>query len=566
MNDHSALTDRVARHLVEAADQIRLQPGSERYVARTARRRRIRRHRLIASASVMAIGCATVVSVRELTSGGGQTVRTRPVKKPAVADTPSGSIPPASTGDPQLVWRTVEPDSATAVGSIVMARSSNTFPGVIVSTAPGRGSNPTPQLWRSDDGVSFTPVNSVPAGLSWSQTTTIGHTVYAFATAPGATAKEPSAMLGSVSTNDGDSWDDLVLPADTNTLASEFGISSVHRYVQGVAKAGDGTIALVGTVATPDLEALGIDKGTTSGFTPEGVTVRTDPNCELTATTISWPSGESPPATAAGPDTSSGSCATSLRTWSELGMSATAAAAVTGYDQQLLYAADGRHFVESSPPSTANQMMTLPNPTLPLVAATGADGTNHLYRFSDNGTWDELPTPPARIDTIAQLGDNLVALDAGPGPGLLAHTYDGTTWSSADIGALAGQTVGFGVAPGFGSGGLAVVVYATAPSDSTFTTVPETTTTVTVMSRGTTTAAPLPAPSNPLVPYVLHTLDGITWSVEPLADLLGTVDGQPSVRRIASVGNKLVIIVALDGTATNTAPPKQIALIGTPRG
>jgi hypothetical protein len=68
---------------------------------------------------------------------------------------------------------------------------------------------------------------------------------------------------------------------------------------------------------------------------------------------------------------------------------------------------------------------------------------------------------------------------------------------------------------------------------------------------------------------IAYSLDGISWSIETIDELLGdtaTDDERPAVVRISSTGNQLVVAVTLDATSDHEPGGRQIALIGTPTG
>jgi hypothetical protein len=68
---------------------------------------------------------------------------------------------------------------------------------------------------------------------------------------------------------------------------------------------------------------------------------------------------------------------------------------------------------------------------------------------------------------------------------------------------------------------------------------------------------------------IAYSLDGISWSIESIDELLGdkaTDDERPAVLRVSSTGNQLVVAVTLDATSDHEPGGRQIALIGTPTG
>jgi hypothetical protein len=88
-------------------------------------------------------------------------------------------------GDPSMTWRRVDPDSAAAVGSPLSPSylaAPPGLPGVMVSTASGQSG--ARQLWRSDDGITWSPVEPLPDGASAAASWNGGDRIYVVGTLP----------------------------------------------------------------------------------------------------------------------------------------------------------------------------------------------------------------------------------------------------------------------------------------------------------------------------------------------------------------------------------------------
>jgi hypothetical protein len=349
MNDehspHDLTEQRLARDLRSAAGRVPLAPGSEVAVVANGRRRRHRRRQANAIMLVAATGIGTAFTIRQLARTGDSSVATdtlpttestgsvpqsavptptTPTDSTATPETVPASVPletapvgtpgrmppPAEIVESKMVWNVVEPDSTQAVafGNLSLSNSSE-LPGVILATAPGRSDEFVPQLWRSDDGVTWTPVDlDVPFG-SLQNARFSADGVYAVGTAPGITANQPNPLLFGVSHDEGVTWDQIELPVDTNAghdqpFIKEVG-SSATVYpipIEG------GAVVWLYSGAQLDYEAVsqramettgrhavnytreGVYLGGTSGCTPTTSPVATVPVFEPT-TTVSSPLG-----------------------------------------------------------------------------------------------------------------------------------------------------------------------------------------------------------------------------------------------------------------------------------
>lgn len=320
---HDLTEQRLARDLRAAASGVPIAPGSEVAVVATGRRRRHRRRQANAIMLVAATGFGTALTIRQLARTGESSVATDtlPIDLPTEStgsvpesavpaptapidtsvapettpgsvplETAVGDIPPAQIVASNMTWTVIEPDSTQAVGygNVMLAASG---PAVALATSPGRSNDYTPQLWRSDDGVSWSPIDvDVPFG-SLDRARFAGDKVYVVGTAPGIPMSQPNPLLFGVSGDDGGLWDQVELPVDTNAgrdLPYVKGLSSTAA----VYPLEDGAAVILYSGAMLDWDAIAEQLGVPAtdalaGYsTPEGVYVATDPGCPDTTVTV----------------------------------------------------------------------------------------------------------------------------------------------------------------------------------------------------------------------------------------------------------------------------------------
>jgi hypothetical protein len=589
MNERPALSDRLVRHFDEVAGSIRLPYGSEADVVRTARRRTVRRRQLTVAASIAAVGGTTVLGLQQLTrtGDGSAGLRSGNSLAPSAADppmdvrTPTGSasvVQTATIGDSTMTWRTVDPDSAAAVAMGVGGRGGTTFPGVIVSTAPGRSDTLNLQLWHSDDGVSFTPIDGRPPNRSLVTAGAVGEQIYTFGTAPGVAATDPNPLLASFSNDGGGTWQDATLPIDTNALRSLPGVVDTNVYVDGVAIEGDAVLVVARTTVQLDPAAFGVSAPDNQAWEmlDDGVLLYDETQCPPTEvpTTVEYASRAAAEAAEAGAtstvvrdEASVGDCGGTLRTWGELGIAPEVADAAVHGTPTLLYAPDGRTFSDITDTLGPGASPTLPSTSMAVVAMDGwADGDQEtrLLRMRD-GTWQELPTLPGPVEHLAELNGTLVAVHsfvrvadgAMQGPRTYVSTLGASGWSTVEVTGLGTFGTEIGLV-GSGPGGLTMAVLAR-DEMATAETVP---TTISAEPVGTAVGGEATTPRW----YLVHTDDGSTFSAQPLDTLVGTDGGTASVSRISSAGNQVVVALTLPGTGNQTEPAHSLVLIGTPNG
>ena len=365
MNDEHTPLDlaeqRLARDLRSAANHMPLAPGSEVAVVATGRRRRHRRRQANAIMLVAATGIGTAFTIRQLARNGDSSIATDTV--PSTDDTgsvPRSAVPapttpadstaapatteplfpvdtapiddgsdepaPAQIVESNMVWNVIEPDSTQAVayGDLSAMTTASGLPGVMLSTAPGRSEDYVPQLWRTEDGVTWTPVEiDVPFG-SLHNTRFTADGVYVVGTAPGIAADRPNPLLLGVSHDDGANWDQIELPVDTNAghdlpFITEVGASAVVYPIDG------GAVVWLYTGAQLDYDAIAAqsdielwpDFGVAASV--EGVYVPVDPTCQPSDGVVSTVPVFGAAATVPYPPVIA-DCETRLVGWDEIGV------------------------------------------------------------------------------------------------------------------------------------------------------------------------------------------------------------------------------------------------------
>jgi hypothetical protein len=544
--------DRLREQLDIAYQEAPLRPGSLAATTRAGRRRQHRRRRVGAATAAAAVGVggATVAWLSRPANPRVDTVD-RPTT-PTSGPTPSTEGPVAAgitltTAEPALTWRRIDPDSTAAVASPLEASYTAalpTLPGVMLSTAPGR--SPERQLWRSDDGITWTEVGGLPDGAtaadSWTGT---GGRIYALGTMPGSAPGAYDAYV-STSLDGGLTWSGDALATDNSEMAALPGVEGVNTGIDGVVGAGDVVLALVHQSAdVPNLEGLMRsarldleDAGWEA--TVAGLTVR---SC-TSASTIGG-----------GPDEDSG-CHSEEVAWSQMGSAGpTLRAALLG-QPRLFVSTDGGPFTEVAVPGAGQlesyQLHTFGDSVL-LIGGGHDTGRRAMWESSDGRHWTELTPPPVDGAVVQLPGNQLVAL--GTGESTMAIMRDGATWEQGSWRGLFGDDVAY-VHPAAtdASQGITAAAMIHRPP--------------TRRDEVATSEPPPPTIENePVFSHyeILHSVDGVAWSRESVADLVGVDnDAISSVTRVQTAGDTVVVAVNL--TAAEGEIPKQVVLVGTPRG
>ncbi len=647
---HHLTEQRLARDLRAAAGDVSLAPGSEVAVVANGRRRRHRRRQANAIMLVAVTGFGTALTIRQLARTGDSSfatdtlpttestgsapdsavpAQTAPVDAsvpessipgsvPLASAPPAGDdIPPATIVDSNMVWNVVTPDSTQAVGyGNVMLSSSG--PVIALATEPGRSNDYAPQVWRSDDGVSWTPIEvDVPFGRV-EGARFAGDKVYVVGTAPGSSRSQPNPLLFGVSSDDGATWDQMELPVDTNAGRDLPFVKRVSS-TAAVYPLDDGAAAVfMYTGAVLDWDAIADELGVPAtdalaGYsTRDGVSVSSDPNCVGSDATIvvgttpifpGSPIQTTPPA--------DGSCGGTLVPWEEIG--------VPQETVDLAYGRIPREFLIVDGNATE---IAVPDDVRGNYFAN--DGSQALFT-TDDGRWYEMGPDGVLVESQSGVyGGYPVGVNAttrfvqiSPDGGMFNSTGVGATtnggqWVYTDWSDVVGEgQVGFAQQASVTGAGV-VQIFQTMPdgiaaqggvsvSSGGFTASRATAKSPVVITNDATgetvdLTKVFYGPDGVVIQDAdgnqIGTMDGPTFqtilndprgngviddflvavspdgehvSVESISQLLGVDPSQISwVPRISAAGNTTVIAVTLkernpDGT------PKQVVLVGTPK-
>lgn len=261
MNDHTPLLDDVARRLdVGVGDVDRVKDR-----ARTRDRRRRRAVALLTSVSLLA--AAGLVSLRN----GQEGDEGSPVAVVGAA---------AVRGDVPMRWERIDPASGLGMARDVGYGAAGAAPLYALSTAPGTvdvgKSRPSRVVWRSEDGVEWTPSSTLGGDLYLSDLASTETRVFAVGTAP-ATAvggKKVSPPVLGWSDDGARTWNRAHADLDLAAIAA----SSLSVTVAGsdVATGPQGTLAVITIASTLDVPAR-LPDGVTAphgwAFTADGVDV-----------------------------------------------------------------------------------------------------------------------------------------------------------------------------------------------------------------------------------------------------------------------------------------------------
>jgi hypothetical protein len=428
---------RVRHHLATSAEHVTLAPLEPARVRHTARQRTVRRHRAVVGGVAAATVMAMVGGVQVLSGTGGEGDGIRIGNGPdasatdVVGATPATSsspnsgnveLQPAQLGEPAFVWKAVEVDQSQSIVSTFGASGSQSFPGLALSTAPGRSNdydNITPSVWRTADGVSWEQTDlGLPfgAGGVFDSIGSQGR-LFALGTAPGIAATDPNPLQVAVAGIDSSDWTTIDLPFDTNAPADvPFVVESLERSMSPV----DGGV-LVSITPSADVDVVDladasdrfdIDQFLTVG--PNGIEVTADgctANDVATVTTIAYFGNSGTPATV--PDgTTPGTadeCGLVQLTWDEVGMPAESVAALQG-NPTMFYLVDAAGTVTPvDPPTPEAQFAAVGNGSsadyvvFDRFGSWAPDGLTYRYA---NGAWTTSPMVFNNWATVPQrLGD-----------------------------------------------------------------------------------------------------------------------------------------------------------------
>jgi hypothetical protein len=533
-------------------------------------------------------------------------VETSPPNDPNAAGT-------AVRVESDLVWNVVTPDAASSVGS---AYGPVELPGMVVSSAPGRNDNGVPSVvWRSDDGITWEQLDiELPFGVLYNSSFE-GSRIYSVGTAPGIAATDSNPLLVASSVDAGSTWSTIELPIDSNANAD---LPYVRRaYATGqAAPIRSGVLVAVNEIVELDVERLeGLDLEQFFYWSAEGVRTQADPDCRpgtqssgmVVTTTIQVAS----PATAG----DIGGCALITRPWSDFGVPPETIAALSDGPSRVFHIADDGSLTEVAGPPTTGRLMSAgvnqgPNPIFHSSDAFGQ--LLGWYRYLDDGTWQELQVP-AGVYEIRPAGDALAAITHDGYTVDVAMSRDGSNWTRTDLGGLydeptlfsgwqsmasasgsltmavsaapdpiaaqggAAITIGGITARVERAGGQATIIDAATsePIDPALITETDVGVSVADADGGVRALFPMETlmsnfMSTPGIQPVhwdlVRTSDGVSFSRESIAELLGLTDEDiMSVAHILTSGSKVIVAVRLTQRGEEGIP-KQLVLVGTPRG
>lgn len=273
-------------------------------VAAVRRRGNVRKHRLragVATASAVLLVAGGIVVIQRLgtepalttgpaaASSTDDVITSSPIDTIATATTAVAAAPgatgqPVNRIDSAFVWNAIEPGSAEAVSGLVFGLPvTENAPYFAWSTAPGptTGVEYTPTLYRSDDGIHWTP--SAGGTFTEPQVSKRGlvsqnGAMFAFGTAA-ATAAIPQGGAGDavvdISNDGGATWQTEVLPLDLRSLAATDGVGSVG--MSGGIAAANGIVV---AVALPFVSWDAQQAGRELIVLGEGAYEMIYPNCE----------------------------------------------------------------------------------------------------------------------------------------------------------------------------------------------------------------------------------------------------------------------------------------------
>ena len=513
----SSTERRVARHLGSNAQILTVGDTPLSAVIKRGRQRRARRRTGVGVLSVATITTGAIVSINLLsepaghkrlttTSGDGTdgstaetNVGVTEIVNDATTLTPDNAAPEAdpsaataavSTIPSNLVWNSVSPDSSEAIVTSGLGRTGNA-PYIAVSTAPGVTPNGVyaPQLYTSNDGISWRPVGADP-GVDRLPLDGYDGVLYSFGTAA-LTAEIPPGGAGDVvvqtSSDEGATWDPEVLPLDLRTLSAERGVKSTSFNFRNISAGPAGVIAEGQVYVELDFAELGLPvpqpfyeyNRTADGVEIGNSACGASPNGGVTSTTMSAsttepegagmaptvvPINNSVPETASptpttiscppvtvGPNGGTSADPT-FYAWADLGVSQTVVDALS---------TPAYLFIK---PTGSTEFLKQPFPTMPagftlkgakaaaiddgfaIVANFGSDDNklvkSHLYRSSDGTSWSDVELPIYGVSSIDQLPDGtFVGFGYGaqmysPGgasaPAVITSA-DGVNWTSTNL-------------------------------------------------------------------------------------------------------------------------------------
>ncbi len=528
MNELTPSEQHLAEELKRQARSLDVGDTSVATVVRRGQRRGERHKVVVGVAVVVALSGTVIGSIQLLSRPVEHRIKASTDSEPDEGAVPTGtSVPSASPDDEltpvnrvdsNLVWNAVEPGSTEALGSSFWntVGISSRPPYLAWSSSPGKGQDFVPTLYRSDDGIHWTPAG----GESFTQPQVSARglgmrdgRMFAFGTAAATAPIENGGggdVVVDVSDDLGASWRNIILPIDLRGLASSSGVASVG--FQGGMAASDAGVVAVGV---PELVFDPAVYGPSGGIVPtrDGAVRMSYPTCAevsqpkvsiqggySNAPAASTPSDTSPSDARPGvatttilvnsPDTTPG-CAndttpqqSDIIPWADLGVDPAVVAAM--FTARVFISTDGEHFSEGSFPAlpdgyqpgqftvaaTANGYAA----TVQLYSPTSGGGVAaKLYTSTDGLAWTEADMPAGQYDSINFLPNGTIVAFANAMPGspsdqpFTAVSTDGETWSKMSMAGLLdaadGKSAELGVIMA-GAGPTGIAAVATVSTDA----------------------------------------------------------------------------------------------------
>lgn len=550
-------TDGPRFDLGDAAERVHVCPGDVATVVATARRRTARRRQALAGVTALTLVVSATAAVRLAGSND------------------EGGVPLAASGGARqgkvgVTWQRVDPKS-----TLGMARGfSEGSPVYALSTAPGEresvaGRPLSRVVWKSDDGVEWTPASTLGPDLYLSDLANRDSRIYAIGTsptsaapaAPGSPPKLTAADLVVGWSDDGArKWQTQRLPLDLRSVPTRSGsVSDVE-----VASGPSGVLAVAVLSAELDVTAL-LPSGTTApngwATTDTGVDlvgpVRSKP-CpdgfkqekhdqpegpkEVTPT---WCSNGDKGMTITPQDARG---VTAHYTWDQLGVEGDVLSAVRRQAIAFFARAGSTDFERVALPDLPNVSFLSVGTTergFDIVAAAGDrygrnPGKLTILQSTDGRSWTKA-SPPDENNWVSAIGTvkGRTAMVTGNDTGGAFTMADGAggwstvTWDQIlDDEVLDGRRA-FGGTAAIGPFGIVVSVTLAPPEGGT---------------------------EKQLSTRLLVSRDGEVWEDVVLDDLVG--QAKAGVNRITMVGDRVVVAASVPVERTDL-PRKQIDFIGT---
>lgn len=528
--------DRISRYLTDRAAALELRPASvEAVVGRAVRRRRTRRG-LVATGVALAVGASAVLVAQ----------RGEPAAEVA--------INPAAITESPLDWAVVE--AASGMSSFRSSSALTDDAVYTLSTAPGSSDdeawNVPKTLYRSLDGADWAPV-ALPGDFWASSLAGAGGQLYAVGTSPaggGSTYRVASSGDG------GGTWSTSELPSALGELQARYpGEVSVAPPV--IAVRGGTVVVSASLSANLDFAARvpgGIPPDGSLETTEDGVVVgvmacEASPPSRVVAdgTDDTDPAAEALDVAKActGPDPATAQA----YTWAQLGVDDELRDLVLHGRTSVYVSQDGGEFtaVDIGDATRLGGQVVAADDGFTLFLTRSSAGvappevveaTTEVLRSADGVTWEPAGELPGYVMTAGSVGGRpaLALSDVGGDVSIQLGQADGS-WLPVDPGQAVGPDGGIVGSVAFGPLGWAAVVWPETPDGT------------------------VPAEQT----HVVHSVDGTTMSVVPLADLVGP-DQIGSVDASVTADAVVVRVSQPDDGVEGTPPSPQRVVVGTPRG